>query len=77
MVTPKYLSRVHEILQTRTTDRLGYLVAQLDTAWEILQHRLQGLTNDEYLWEPVPGCWSVPAHRDHHIPPIWPRGVRI
>ena len=21
--------------------------------------RLQGLTDDEYLWEPVPGCWSV------------------
>jgi hypothetical protein len=21
--------------------------------------RLAGLTDDEYLWEPVPGCWSV------------------
>jgi hypothetical protein len=24
-----------------------------------LQPRLQGLTDDEYFWEPVPGCWSV------------------
>jgi len=21
--------------------------------------RLSGLTDDEYLWEPVPDCWSV------------------
>ena len=21
--------------------------------------RLDGLTRDEYLWEPVSGCWSV------------------
>jgi hypothetical protein len=21
--------------------------------------RLDGMTDDEYLWEPVPGCWSV------------------
>ncbi|SCL59529.1 DinB superfamily protein [Micromonospora citrea] len=24
-----------------------------------LRARLDGLTDDEYLWEPVPGCWSV------------------
>ncbi|MER7444269.1 DinB family protein [Micromonospora avicenniae] len=24
-----------------------------------LRDRLDGLTDDEYLWEPVPGCWSV------------------
>ncbi|GAA2795332.1 DinB family protein [Saccharopolyspora taberi] len=36
------------------------LVGQLDFYWE--QHlwpRLEGLTDDEYLWEPVEGCWSV------------------
>ena len=21
--------------------------------------RLEGLTDDEYLWQPVPGCWSI------------------
>jgi len=24
-----------------------------------LVQRLEGLTDDEYRWEPVPGCWSV------------------
>jgi len=24
-----------------------------------LRDRLDGLTDDEYFWEPVPGCWSV------------------
>ena len=24
-----------------------------------LRPRLGGLTDDEYFWEPVPGCWSV------------------
>lgn len=24
-----------------------------------VRSRLEGLTDDEYLWEPAPGCWSV------------------
>ena len=24
-----------------------------------LRERLKGLTDDEYFWEPVPGCWNV------------------
>ncbi|GGL19012.1 hypothetical protein Sme01_36090 [Sphaerisporangium melleum] len=31
-------------------------------AWhwtEQLRDRLDGLTDDEYFWEPVPGCWNV------------------
>src|SRR5919198_3184086 len=24
-----------------------------------LRERLNGLTDDEYFWEPAPGCWSV------------------
>ena len=30
-----------------------------DTVWERTWHRLGGLTDDEYCWEPVPGCWSI------------------
>jgi hypothetical protein len=30
-----------------------------DYAWQRLVDRLAGLTDAEYLWEPVPGCWSV------------------
>jgi hypothetical protein len=36
------------------------LVGQLDFYWEVhLRPRLEGLTDEEYLWEPVEGCWSL------------------
>jgi hypothetical protein len=36
------------------------LLDQLDFHWtHALRPRLEGLTDDEYLWEPVPGCWSL------------------
>jgi len=36
------------------------LVDQLDWHWSNhLRPRLAGLSDDEYRWEPVPGCWSV------------------
>ncbi len=47
-----------------STDGLTTLLAdQLDFHWRHqLRPRLDGLTDDEYFWEPVPGCWTV--HRD-------------
>jgi hypothetical protein len=42
--------------------RAGLPLAQMDEVYDRLRGRLEGLTDDEYLWEPVPGCWSV--HRD-------------
>ena len=36
------------------------LVGQLDFYWNVhFRPRLTGLTDSEYLWEPVPGMWSV------------------
>jgi uncharacterized damage-inducible protein DinB len=36
------------------------LAEQLDWHWQNqLRPRLDGLTDDEYFWEPVPGCWSI------------------
>jgi hypothetical protein len=36
------------------------LVDQLDWHWQQqLRPRLDGLTDEEYRWEPVPGCWNV------------------
>jgi hypothetical protein len=33
---------------------------QLEWHWENqLRPRLTGLTDEEYFWEPVPGCWSI------------------
>ncbi|MEU1185831.1 DinB family protein [Streptomyces sp. NPDC005820] len=41
------------------TDRLGLLLDQFDCARERAQVRLTGLVDEEYLWEPVPDCWSI------------------
>lgn len=36
------------------------LLKQLEEHWQYqLRPRLDGLTDDEYFWEPVPGCWSI------------------
>ncbi|QFY07545.1 hypothetical protein GBF35_13395 [Nonomuraea phyllanthi] len=40
---------------------LDNLVDLSDFAWQRLRTRLDGLTDDEYLWEPVPECWTVRA----------------
>jgi hypothetical protein len=40
-------------------DRLGLLLDQLDSSCQISKARLHGLTDEEYLWEPAPGCWSL------------------
>lgn len=37
-----------------------HLADQLDWHWrEQLRPRLAGLTDAEYYWEPVPGCWGL------------------
>ena len=38
----------------------AHLVDQLDWHWQQhLRPRLNDLTDEEYFWEPVAGCWSV------------------
>ena len=37
----------------------GSLIATFDYVWARLTARLTGLTDDEYFWEPVAGCWSL------------------
>jgi hypothetical protein len=38
------------------------LKAAMDEGWTTLRQRLEGLTDEEFFWEPVPHCWTV--HRD-------------
>lgn len=45
---------------TRQTVHL--LTTQMDEAWEMLRQWVGGLTDEEFFWEPVPGCWT--AHPD-------------
>jgi hypothetical protein len=43
---------------------------QLDWHWEHqLRPRLDGLTDAEYFWQPVPGCWTL-SRRGHSAAPI-------
>ena len=50
-------------MTSTTTTSLAWnplLREQLEWHWtHQLKARLAGLTDDEYLWEPVPGAWSV------------------
>lgn len=53
---------------------------QIDWHWRNqLRDRLAGLTDDEYLWEPVPGAWNVhpgdPTTIDFSFPPPEPAPV--
>ena len=41
-------------------DWTARLAEQLDWHWQhFARPRYDGLTDDEYFWEPVPGCWSI------------------
>ena len=35
------------------------LAGQLDVAYRMVRDRVEGLTDAEFWWEPVPGCWTV------------------
>jgi hypothetical protein len=42
------------------TDYGRLIVSQLEFYWDVhLWPRLAGLTDDEFFWEPAPGCWSL------------------
>ncbi|MFL6136422.1 MAG: DinB family protein [Frankiaceae bacterium] len=38
------------------------VLGSIDYVWSRVRDRLGGLDQDEYLWEPAPGCWSVREH---------------
>jgi hypothetical protein len=45
---------------TQELDWPAELVSQFSWHWETaLRPRFAGLSDEEYFWEPVPGCWSV------------------
>jgi hypothetical protein len=35
-----------------------------DEVWRRLRARVEGLVDDEYLWEPAPGCWTIRRRAD-------------
>jgi hypothetical protein len=45
------------------------LVDQLEWHWQRrLRPRLDGLTDDEYFWQPVPGCWTLSRRGESSAP---------
>ena len=51
---------------TTWTDRL---LEQLTWHWDHqLRPGFDGLTDDEYLWEPVPGCWNLRVDGETVVP---------
>ena len=43
-----------------TVDWTRMLLGQFDLEWNLVHGpSLETLTDEEYLWEPVPGCWSI------------------
>jgi DinB superfamily len=56
------------------TDRVGLLLDQLETSVGMSRDRLTGLTDDEYCWEPVPGCWSIHRRGENPTPDPYGKG---
>ena len=56
------------------TDRVGVLSDQLTQSRDLSRLRLDGITDDEYLWEPVPHMWSVRRREDAATPHAYGAG---
>ena len=46
----------------------------LDEARPLIDANLRGLTDEEYHWEPVAGCWAVRRREDVRSPDCWGKG---
>ena len=45
------------------------LIDQIESHWKLrLRPRLDGLTDDEYFWQPVPDCWTVHRRGESSAP---------
>lgn len=54
---------------------LDAVLTQIDYWWKaILWPRIQGLTDEEYDWEPAPGCWTLSRRPDGTRFYEWPPG---
>jgi hypothetical protein len=56
-------------------DRVGLLLDQLEATCEYSRARLEGLTDEEYLWEPAPGLVGPPPGAGDDQPGLRGGGV--
>ena len=55
--------------RTADIDWNSELVDQLEWHWDNqLRPRLDGLTDAEYFWQPVPGCWTISRRGESDAP---------
>ncbi|MET9106588.1 DinB family protein [Streptomyces zhihengii] len=59
------------------TDRLGALLDQFDKAREMARVRLEGLGDEEHLWEPAAGCWSIRRRAEAVTPRAYGPGAWV
>src|SRR5262245_16842976 len=52
--------------------RHGFEHAAAAARWQV-----EGLTDDEYTWEPVQPCWSVRRREATDWPHVWGRGAFV
>lgn len=51
-----------------TNRSVALLGQEMDEVWSMLCNWVGGLTDLEFFWEPVPGCWTVHTdEKDHWI----------
>jgi hypothetical protein len=48
------------------------LIELSDEVWQRTRARVEALTDDEYFWEPAPGCWSIRQRADGTWFMEWP-----
>ena len=47
----------------------GEVLDQVESHWQQrLRPRLDGLSDDEYFWQPVPGCWTISRRGESQAP---------
>ena len=59
-------------MRSYPTDSLSEIILEsLDNAWTPLVDRMADLADDEYMWEPVAGCWTVRANGEGTMIADW------
>jgi len=59
------------------TDRVGLLLDQLTDAVALSRIRLDGLTDNELIWEPQPAMWSIRHRADATSPDAFGPGAYV
>ena len=59
------------------TDRVGLLVEQLTESAMFSRDRLDGMSNEEFCWEPAPAMWSIRKRTDATTPNAYGPGKYV